>query len=145
MKACRKCLETKPLDAFYKNAARKDGHQTMCKECEKEASRKHWHSLTTDEKREKHYRRFYNIGVEAVTELLKAQDGCCGICGDVLVDFHIDHNHDTGEVRGILCSCCNTGLGKLKDSVSVLSSAIDYLKRNGSYERQSTRGAETSP
>ena len=145
MKSCRVCHEEKPLDGFYKNAARKDGHQTICKECEKAASRKHWHGMSTERRRDKHYKRFYDIGIEKVQELIDKQEGRCAICGDVLSHIHVDHNHSTGEVRGILCPSCNTGLGKMKDSIDVLTSAISYLEKHGSYERQSTRGTEASP
>lgn len=56
----------------------------------------------------------------------------CDICSTAMGE-HIDHNHDTGEVRGLLCSGCNTGLGMFRDSIHNLSSAVDYLMRNGSY------------
>jgi hypothetical protein len=46
----------------------------------------------------------------------------------------VDHNHDTGEVRAILCKPCNTMLGMAKDSVDRLQAGIDYLKEHGSYE-----------
>ncbi len=145
MKSCRVCQEEKPLDDFYKNAARKDGYQTVCKECDRAAARKYWHGLSSEKRRDKHYKRFYGMSFDCVQELLEQQEGKCAICEDELIEFHVDHNHNTGAVRGLLCVNCNTGLGQLKDSVSVLSSAIAYLNTNGSYERQSTRGAETSP
>jgi len=45
----------------------------------------------------------------------------------------IDHNHDTGEIRGMLCSKCNTGLGLFKDNEAYLLEAVEYLRKNGSY------------
>lgn len=68
--------------------------------------------------------------------MLSNQDGGCGICEespnrDKALD--VDHNHDTGEVRGLLCNTCNRGLGMLGDDVATLKSAIDYLEgQNGS-------------
>lgn len=62
-------------------------------------------------------------------------DGLCAICrnperSSMLV---VDHNHATGEVRGLLCSRCNTGIGLLGDSPDFLSRAAAYLHREGSY------------
>ena len=56
----------------------------------------------------------------------------CEICGDPDAD-HIDHNHATGEVRGLLCGACNVGLGMFQDSIRNMAAAVDYLTRNGSY------------
>jgi len=64
--------------------------------------------------------------------LLLEQDYRCAICGtseDKLTKrMAIDHNHETGTVRGLLCSTCNTGLGQFKDSAAVLRAAIAYLE-----------------
>jgi hypothetical protein len=57
------------------------------------------------------------------------QSGVCAICGDGLATPHIDHDHVTGRVRGILCPSCNIGLGRFKDDVSRLKSGIAYLER----------------
>jgi hypothetical protein len=63
--------------------------------------------------------------------MLAAQRGGCGICGTKTVptigSFHVDHDHVTGKVRGLLCHHCNVGIGSLGDSVEVLSKAISYL------------------
>lgn len=65
--------------------------------------------------------------------MLSRQDDRCAICRTEIPGgrhgiFNIDHNHQTGEVRGLLCSKCNVGLGCFKDDLLVLESAIDYLK-----------------
>ena len=59
------------------------------------------------------------------------QNGLCKICESELSEGahkpHVDHDHNTGEVRGILCANCNRGLGAFKDDKILLLKAIDYL------------------
>lgn len=55
--------------------------------------------------------------------------GKCKICEKELhEEIHIDHNHTTGKVRGILCGKCNKGLGQFNDNIEFLTNAINYLK-----------------
>lgn len=74
------------------------------------------------------------LTVEGYDKMLSEQNGCCAICGEfrrpdqrVLV---VDHNHDTGKIRGLLCHPCNMGIGQLKDSLDVLRKAVLYLEEN---------------
>lgn len=74
----------------------------------------------------------YGMTEDDYIVMLAAQDGLCAICkssdpGHGNTFFCVDHNHDTGVVRGLLCKDCNTGIGMLKDSPTVLRSAIEYL------------------
>lgn len=70
--------------------------------------------------------------------MLIEQDGLCKICSKELYLFspkksttaHVDHDHKTGKVRGLLCQECNTGLGKFNDNVGLFYRAIEYLKNN---------------
>lgn len=63
-------------------------------------------------------------------ELYAAQNGKCAICNTTFVDKTpcVDHNHTTGEVRGLLCTTCNAGLGLFKDDLALLYSAKHYLE-----------------
>lgn len=64
------------------------------------------------------------------TERLKAQCGKCAICGRELWEkLRIDHDHKTGNLRGLLCDNCNWGLGNFKDNPAFLESAIKYLNK----------------
>lgn len=79
-----------------------------------------------------HLRRTYNITLEDYNIMLEAQGHRCAICGGVEPGgrtgrFNVDHDHDTGYVRGLLCTSCNIGIGHLKENPSILQSAIDYL------------------
>jgi hypothetical protein len=80
----------------------------------------------------------FGISLEKYNQMLEAQIGLCAICkqpethkrdGKVKA-LAVDHHHGTGKIRGLLCSDCNTGIGKLKDDVNVLSNAIDYLRKH---------------
>jgi len=75
--------------------------------------------------------RSYGITVDDYIELQTQQRGCCAICKDSLKVPHIDHDHETGEVRGLLCPNCNTGIGLLKDSSEVSMRAATYLMKHG--------------
>lgn len=74
----------------------------------------------------------YGIDVDGYKALIEKQNGRCPICGKkiTLKNSHIDHCHESGVVRGVLCISCNTGIGFFKDSIDVLGKAITYLERN---------------
>lgn len=84
-----------------------------------------------------HYSRRVKYGVtaEQFNELMKAQDSCCAICRKPFEDKSpvVDHNHETKEVRGLLCTACNNGLGLFRDSKRLLAQASEYLEKHGSY------------
>jgi hypothetical protein len=80
----------------------------------------------------------YGITEEIYRKMYEDQKGCCAICtkhtsavfskGAEGFELCVDHCHETGKVRGLLCENCNTGIGKLNDDVKLLESAIKYLK-----------------
>ena len=75
-----------------------------------------------------HYLKRYGITLERRNEMLFVeQGGRCACCKADSKNWHIDHDHATGKVRGILCAHCNWLIGHARDSVTVLRAAIDYL------------------
>ncbi len=73
-------------------------------------------------------KRAYGLTTAAKTAMVEAQSGVCAICkGDFACKACVDHNHDTGKVRGILCNQCNRVLGMMKEDAQALRSAADYL------------------
>ena len=77
-------------------------------------------------------KRRYGITLEQYEAMLESQNGKCAICkGDCLTgrNLAVDHDHETGKVRGLLCSKCNQGLGQL-NNIELLQRAIDYLKES---------------
>lgn len=88
-----------------------------------------------------HLKRKYGLSIEDYEGMVEAQQGCCRICGGHGGDrgwitkrerakLFVDHCHETGKVRGLLCHQCNAGLGMFRDSPNLLTSAISYLKEN---------------
>jgi len=75
--------------------------------------------------------RKYGITLEDYFEIIDSQDGQCAICGTGISELdhtaHLDHCHDTGKVRGVLCRRCNTGIGMLNDDSELLIKAAEYL------------------
>jgi hypothetical protein len=134
IKVCSKCKVEKPLEEFHKHKATKDGRQSYCKKC---SSLRGKEAYNSEEMAEYHLNRRYGITLEDYDNLLLSQGGGCAICGSDDSGgrgrFSIDHNHETGEVRGLLCGPCNRGLGYFKDSPDVLESAKEYLLERGNY------------
>lgn len=77
--------------------------------------------------KEKHIKRKYGISLERWDEMFAAQNGECAICRKGDIKLVVDHNHETGEVRGLLCGPCNLGLGHFNDSLELLILATGYL------------------
>lgn len=147
-KRCTKCGVIKPLDQFHKRSAAKDGHQPACAACMTAAATAFnkanpaYHRQKAKEYRLRHPDRHadnnlrWRLGVPWGTyaQMLEAQEGKCAICetadpGARISRFHVDHDKETGIVRGLLCSRCNTGIGQLRHSKPLLLSAIEYLDR----------------
>lgn len=74
----------------------------------------------------------YGLTVKQFKRIYESQEGACAICGIPFIEdeYRIDHNHETGEVRGLLCVACNSALGMFQDSPDVLRKAAEYLERN---------------
>lgn len=86
-------------------------------------------------KRSWRYLRQYGITVEDYDRMLAAQGGGCAICGGTDPQrnrkwFCVDHDHETGVVRGLLCMNCNDGLGRFADDPAQLRAAAAYLEQN---------------
>lgn len=72
----------------------------------------------------------YGITLAQYYLLLEGQNNRCKICTDILILPHVDHCHETGKVRGLLCVKCNMGIGSFNDNIQKLYSAINYLVLN---------------
>jgi len=76
----------------------------------------------------------YGLTEESYNALVSKQNNCCAICGTnpmaIGEELSIDHCHETGKVRGLLCRPCNLGIGNLKDSLELVLKAANYLRRS---------------
>jgi hypothetical protein len=71
----------------------------------------------------------YGIGLDEYNHMLALQGGKCAICERVMDSPKLDHNHETGEPRQLLCNNCNCGIGFLQDDRVVVAKALAYLER----------------
>ena len=134
MKTCPKCGETKPLDAFSKNKSRRDGRDCWCRSCKADGKKKAYKTDPTG-RRKSHIKSRYKLSAQEYEDLLCLSDASCMICGlpaSVQKErtgrfLCVDHDHNTGKVRGILCDLCNKGLGAFRDDARLLQNALNYL------------------
>lgn len=80
--------------------------------------------------RKKALHRKYGMTIEQFNAMAATQNHRCASCGDRAYRLVVDHDHETGRVRSLLCDCCNRGLGSFRDDASRLESAIAYLRRH---------------
>ena len=129
MRLCKKCGHEKPLAAF--NLNRKHWHRWSCKECDKAAARASTKKYATKpgNRFRNHLKTRYGITPAQYEALLVTQDGVCAICQNppITKRLAVDHCHETGRVRGLLCNPCNRGIGYLKDSTKLAQRAAEYL------------------
>lgn len=130
-KQCARCGETKPLDAFFRNPTGGAGRTSICKPCttirKREYARSPKGHVVVRSRRLKYT---YGITLAKYEQILTAQNGACGICGRITSKaLHVDHDHETGKIRGLLCNRCNLGLGLFDDSALVLLRASRYMSQ----------------
>jgi hypothetical protein len=160
VKLCKHCGLEKPLDDFYVDRKARDGRRPDCKVCnlarrrakyaedprpyidramkwqrenrERYLQRLRDYNGTPAKKlsnRKSHLKRKYGLTLEEFDEMLATQGGGCAICGNPNAG-NVDHDHVTGEVRGILCFNCNIAIGHVADDKDRLLRAFAYLDRD---------------
>jgi hypothetical protein len=138
---CKSCSKEK-----YEESRRVSRLKCYHKDPEKTKTRnREWNNKNKDKRRiqskryylknkekvhEWHMQYSYGITRENREEILKSQNDSCAICGkpaNNVDEFDVDHCHNTGTVRGLLCHKCNTGIGFFEDDPELLTKAIQYL------------------
>lgn len=131
---CAECLRVLRNDMFHNPPSfrAKNSVSSYCLECVKARHAKYYretaHGL--------HIQRNYKITKTEYNELLTQQHGACAICGVIgdtkskngkTVHLSVDHHHETGEVRGLLCGNCNRAIGLFGEDIEIMRQAIEYL------------------
>ena len=153
MKQCSKCGEQKPLDEFHRDSKRRDGRHGHCKTCvlarvtkyradnpEKiKESQRRSRAKNPEVYRNKQLLWTFGITLEEYQRIEAEQEGVCAVCGEAETEMHpqsgkprnlaVDHDHNTGAIRGLLCNACNRGIGLMNDNPETLRAAITYLER----------------
>lgn len=143
-KRCNRCGQIKPLVEFSPHLTSYYGRRPECKPCRMAKIKTHYQGYDEERrnqaKRIRHFIRLkylYGITRQEYRELFSEQGGLCAICncpetrtnnGGGIQSLSVDHAPDTGQVRGLLCANCNTGLGLMKHNTEYLYKAIRYLK-----------------
>ena len=145
-KQCSKCNAKKPLSDFYKDKSRKYGVANYCRLCasiqvkhsnlknpnRRRISSNRYQKNNPLKVKEAHLKYNYGISLDKYNQLFIAENGNCAICNKNQSNFKkalsVDHCHDSGLVRGLLCSKCNFFIGQANENVTYLQSAINYLK-----------------
>jgi hypothetical protein len=123
MKKCAGCKAELPTADFYETASTSSGLTPHCRSCVAKKGRR------------QRLRSKYNISEGEYDRMRDACGGRCEICGASESESHwgilaVDHCHSTGKVRGLLCTACNTTIGRMRDDAELLRKAADYLERN---------------
>jgi len=160
MKKCTKCNVEKPFEGFYKCASSHDGRQSRCSECTRNYNRAYYHgnpekaharvrgwrhqnAEAINERNRKRRpqiyfwvaKHTYGITKKQLEELEKSQGGVCAICKKRPESrLHIDHDHETTAIRGLLCLKCNIALGAFLDDPDLVEEAARYLRSRASYD-----------
>ncbi len=145
---CFTCRQELPATDFHVCRQRKTGRHGQCKKCKAEYI-KQFKTPAFRAKRQEAYRKKkqedplycrraslmsrYGLTLADYGRLVEQQKGTCAICGQSGDDkdrvfLVVDHDHSTGEIRGLLCDLCNTGLGRFRDSLPLVASALIYLR-----------------
>lgn len=151
MLECSKCGECKLEDEFIPaRGTGKVSRKRRCLECVRSTA-KQWYANNPDRWKEtrdpakhranskKHWEKRglylrYGITQEQLDCQTTIQANACAICNQTQTKLHIDHDHNSGKVRGLLCGNCNRALGLMYDNVESLEAAIDYLKVGGKWQ-----------
>lgn len=140
-KKCPTCKQILPVDMFGNNRSRYDGKQAYCKNCISVHGKKFYlanSELLKQKSRIHWYMRKYGMTYEKKSLMFSEQKGLCAICKKLMeLDnrCHVDHDHETGEIRGLLCNKCNSGLHYIENKQYTIK-AKEYLRK---YETNRTR------
>ena len=143
MRKCNICGESKPLTEYYTTRFKsvsdptKKYYHGKCKKCYIKKGQEIYDPVKN---RDYNLQYRYGITLEEYNTILEEQNGECAVCGTddpkgrqsgrgKVKGFYVDHNHETGEIRGLLCNNCNRSIGLFNDDPSILEKAVLYLRK----------------
>lgn len=145
-KSCFTCGVVKDLSEFGPRKAAKDRHEYSCRSCLNEKARKirladpervreigrRSNRKRTYEQRKKEWlKRLYGITLDEYRKIWRSQSGLCKICKGLDsrgFELSVDHDHETNQIRGLLCQACNRALGLMRDDPKLLRKGAEYLE-----------------
>lgn len=140
-RTCRDCGLVGDVSLFAKTAKKRAGYESQCRPCKRRYITA-WRKRNPGKVREYNRRaeekvggrRFWKYGITdaEIARMIRSQRGRCPICdrAEPEIKLVVDHDHNTGKVRSMLCQTCNTGIGKFKESPNILMAAIRYLEQH---------------
>ena len=139
IKICSVCKTEKNTLEFHKSKTGKYGVRADCIICHRIINKARYYKNNNKIlQRNRRLKLVYGISHVTYTKILNQQNNKCAIClreetfklkGNT-IKLAVDHCHDTGKIRGLLCLFCNRGIGLLKEDVSILNNAIKYLEKH---------------
>lgn len=130
---CKSCGQYFLWEFFNRNSHGKNGHYSNCKTCSRQKAVQRYH----EKDKFTYLLRTYGLTKDQFLLMYEAQDKRCAICQNEIFpqqnngpdQLAVDHCHETGHVRGLLCNHCNRGLGMFKENKTSLQNAIKYLEK----------------
>ena len=153
---CSRCKRVGTDTSFYPSCyqSNKPGNKTgICRDCKSYENKKHYRENKAaiwkydhkrnrtqnrkDSMRASYLKRKFGISLETFRQMEKAQDYRCAICGDHSESrsLAVDHNHETKQIRELLCTKCNNALGACREDVYILEKMIAYIRRHNQGEQ----------
>ena len=141
LKHCPGCKRARSFDEFSTSGESNGGLASHCRECSRRMSRENYdkakagrkYRASADKIRDKRLRAKFGISLAEYRDKLIEQGAICPGCGATPEmngkDFAVDHNHSTGEIRGLLCGRCNSAIGFLRENENIALNIIQYLRR----------------
>jgi hypothetical protein len=133
-KKCIRCGEIKQSSEFFSKEDTRDHLSSYCKKCHLSYKRENYNAKVI---KGYHLKRVYKITLKDYQDLFLVQGGVCAICHNpetnvyakngLIRDLAVDHEHETGRVRGLLCRRCNQAMGLLNEDRNLLQHMTDYL------------------
>lgn len=141
VRLCKACRAINTANYRARNPVDKKGHRNLAKtHCPQgheytventyvSRNKRHCKACAATRHTEIRFKK-YGVTKSWYEATLLAQNNCCDICGkEFTASPHIDHNHTTGQARGLLCYSCNSAIGRFQENPEILQKAIDYLAK----------------